>query len=140
MSRRRNKNKKEMTPEEIAKGAKLTDKELAFINKHAESIFNDGKPHRPYVYVAICCAILENLQWKSDQQIDKATLMKFIDMGTEDITIEKKLEILDRETAKEPGKCFGECESCGTKTVLVEAVGLCGPCCFGEADTINGNW
>lgn len=45
-----------------------------------------------------------------------------------------------KEIAKEEGKCFGECESCGFETVLVAEVGLCGPCCFGEADTINGNW
>lgn len=130
----------ELTPEQIAQGAKLSKKELDFINRHAKSAFEDGKARRPYVYVALCCAILENLQWMSDVQIDKATLMKFIDMGTEDITIEKKLEALDRETAKEPGKTFGECDSCGTKTVLVAEVGLCGPCCFGEADTLNGNW
>jgi ribosomal protein S14 len=46
----------------------------------------------------------------------------------------------NKETATEDGKCFGECESCGQETVLVEEVNLCGPCCFGEADTINGNW
>lgn len=57
---------------------------------------------------------------------------------------EKELEIeferMDKETAKEDGKIFGECESCGSKTVLVEEVGLCGPCCFGESETANGNW
>mgnify|MGYP003512630359 CR=1 FL=1 len=37
-------------------------------------------------------------------------------------------------------KILGECESCGMDTVLVEDIGLCGPCCFGDADTINGNW
>ncbi len=40
----------------------------------------------------------------------------------------------------EAGKCFGECECCGMETILVEVVGLCGPCCWGEAETINGNW
>ena len=45
-----------------------------------------------------------------------------------------------REKAKEPGKIFGKCEGCEFMTVLVEETGLCGPCCFGEADTINGNW
>jgi len=54
--------------------------------------------------------------------------------------IQKKLIKLREKRAKEPGKCLGECQSCGLETVLVEAVGLCGPCCFGEADTINGNW
>lgn len=32
-----------------------------------------------------------------------------------------------------------KCEVCGQKPV-VQAVGLCGPCTFGEADTIDGNW
>lgn len=43
-------------------------------------------------------------------------------------------------TAQEDGKEFGECESCRFETVLVAEVGLCGPCCFGGAETINGNW
>ena len=38
------------------------------------------------------------------------------------------------------GKSFGVCASCGLKTVLVKDVGLCGPCCFGEANTANGEW
>lgn len=37
-------------------------------------------------------------------------------------------------------KSFGECESCGQETVLVSDVGMCGPCTFGEANTLNGNW
>ena len=32
-----------------------------------------------------------------------------------------------------------ECESCGQKPV-VSATGLCGPCTWGEADTMNGAW
>lgn len=35
---------------------------------------------------------------------------------------------------------MGECEVCGMNTLLVPEVCLCGPCCFGEADTLNGNW
>lgn len=31
------------------------------------------------------------------------------------------------------------CENCG-QTPTVHPVGLCGPCCFGEADTAGGNW
>jgi ribosomal protein S14 len=54
--------------------------------------------------------------------------------------LEKELKKLELERSKEKGKCFGECESCGVETVLVQEVGLCGPCCFGEAETINGNW
>lgn len=54
--------------------------------------------------------------------------------------IEAQLRELDIEKSKEDGKVFGECESCGYETCLVEEVGLCGPCCFGEAETVNGNW
>jgi ribosomal protein S14 len=54
--------------------------------------------------------------------------------------LREQLKKQDKETAKEDGKTFGKCESCGMETVLVEEVDLCGPCCFGEADTINGNW
>ena len=32
-----------------------------------------------------------------------------------------------------------KCENCGATPVVPE-VGLCGPCCFGEAETVNGNW
>jgi len=31
------------------------------------------------------------------------------------------------------------CENCG-QTPVVPSLGLCGPCAFGEADTVNGNW
>lgn len=33
----------------------------------------------------------------------------------------------------------GKCEVCGQSPVVGD-LGLCGPCCFGEADTIDGNW
>lgn len=32
-----------------------------------------------------------------------------------------------------------KCTVCGA-TPTVHPTGLCGPCCFGEAETINGNW
>lgn len=32
-----------------------------------------------------------------------------------------------------------ECEVCGA-TPVVPATGLCGPCTFGEAETVGGNW
>lgn len=31
------------------------------------------------------------------------------------------------------------CENCG-QTPIVPATGMCGPCTFGEAETIGGNW
>lgn len=57
-----------------------------------------------------------------------------------DLKLEKELNRRNRTVAREEGKVLGECEVCGMETVLVEEVGLCGPCTFGEADTINGNW
>lgn len=54
--------------------------------------------------------------------------------------LRKELRERNLKTSKEKGKTFGECEVCGTETVLVEVTGMCGPCTFGEADTINGNW
>ena len=38
----------------------------------------------------------------------------------------------------EPDYASG-CEVCGAKPV-VPMTGMCGPCTFGEADTIGGNW
>lgn len=32
-----------------------------------------------------------------------------------------------------------ECETCG-ETPIVPLTGMCGPCTFGEADTVGGNW
>lgn len=56
----------------------------------------------------------------------------------------KQLEAEYRATAlknsKQKGKRFGKCSSCKEKTCLVADIGLCGPCCFGESSTINGNW
>lgn len=31
------------------------------------------------------------------------------------------------------------CEVCG-ETPIVPLTGMCGPCTFGEADTVGGNW
>jgi len=33
----------------------------------------------------------------------------------------------------------GNCETCGASPI-VPVTGMCGPCTFGEAETINGNW
>ena len=55
-------------------------------------------------------------------------------------SLEQQKRAIEEQRSMEDGKVMGECESCGMDTVLVEEVGLCGPCCFGEADTILGNW
>ena len=62
------------------------------------------------------------------------------DNGEKFEDIEKEMYSVGKKKAKEEGKVWGECESCNEKTVLVQEVGLCGPCCFGEAETYNGNW
>ena len=33
----------------------------------------------------------------------------------------------------------GKCENCG-QSPIVPTTGLCGPCTFGEAETVGGNW
>jgi hypothetical protein len=33
----------------------------------------------------------------------------------------------------------GECEVCG-QSPIVPITGLCGPCTWGEAETVGGNW
>lgn len=33
----------------------------------------------------------------------------------------------------------GKCEVCGASPIVPET-GMCGPCTFGEADTVGGNW
>lgn len=33
----------------------------------------------------------------------------------------------------------GQCEICG-ESPIVPQTGMCGPCTFGEADTLGGNW
>lgn len=46
----------------------------------------------------------------------------------------KVKDALDDSTNWEVG-----CEVCGNKPTVGD-LGLCGPCCFGEADTAGGNW
>ena len=67
-------------------------------------------------------------------------LVKRMQNGATEEELNKEMREHDILKAKEKGKVFGECESCGLETVLVEEVGLCGPCCWGEAETSNGNW
>lgn len=67
-------------------------------------------------------------------------LVERMNKGEKPEDLEKEILEHDKEVGKEKGKAFGFCESCGMETVLVEEVGLCGPCCWGEADRSNGNW
>jgi hypothetical protein len=61
--------------------------------------------------------------------------------------IEKQLEARRKYMASKQPKVLkagdkdweDECSVCGSSPT-VHPTGLCGPCCFGEADTWGGNW
>jgi hypothetical protein len=54
--------------------------------------------------------------------------------------IRAKLRELRRPELKPGAKDWKtECMVCGSLPT-VHPTGLCGPCCFGEADTAGGNW
>lgn len=67
-------------------------------------------------------------------------MIKKLNNGNTPEELEAELKAIDLEKSKEKGKRYGVCESCENETVLEAETGLCGPCCFGEADTANGNW
>lgn len=67
-------------------------------------------------------------------------LVKRMQNGETTKSLEKEMKAYEKIKAKEEGKIYGKCESCSNETVLVEQVMLCGPCCFGEAETCSGNW
>lgn len=58
------------------------------------------------------------------------------------LKLEKQIRLLELENVRRDvkNKCMGTCECCEQYTVLVKDIGMCGPCTFGEADTLNGNW
>lgn len=52
----------------------------------------------------------------------------------------KRAEKEAKQPPQEPkDKEWGNCSSCEQFQPLT-SVSMCGPCTFGEADTINGNW
>ena len=51
---------------------------------------------------------------------------------------DKELEEMSNEEAYRKD-WTRKCENCDG-TPVVNATGLCGPCTFGEAETLNGNW
>ena len=74
---------------------------------------------------------------------NKHSIMKIVarlNKGEKAEDIQKEIDALGKKRAKEKGKVWGKCDSCDDKTVLVEEAHLCGPCCFGEAETYNGNF
>jgi len=54
------------------------------------------------------------------------------------LQVEKKPPKTVRDPDFEPD-WSGRCEVCGESPIM-PATGMCGPCTFGEADTIGGNW
>lgn len=77
---------------------------------------------------------------KSTNKYSIMNLIQRLNKGESSEDLEKEILVHDKEVSKEKGKVFGACASCGLETALVEEVGLCGPCCFGEAETAYGNW
>lgn len=67
-------------------------------------------------------------------------IIKRLNNGEKPEDIEKEIEVVGKKRAKGENKAWGECDSCEQTTVLVADVGLCGPCCFGESETYNGNF
>lgn len=45
----------------------------------------------------------------------------------------------DKEKENTEPDWTGKCENCGASPI-VPATGMCGPCTFGDADTVDGNW
>lgn len=76
----------------------------------------------------------------SDNPYNTMNLVARMNAGETQEDLEKEIRAVGKEKAKEKGKRWGSCESCEDETVLVAEVGLCGPCCFGEAETYNGNF
>jgi hypothetical protein len=85
----------------------------------------------------------KKLEFRELERVRNMKMTEMIEKLNSGMTV-KKLEAIikanELKKAKEPGKRYGKCESCEAKTVLEAKTGLCGPCCFGEADTANGNW
>lgn len=56
------------------------------------------------------------------------------------IRVEKAADSVPKEArrAGEPD-WTGKCDNCGESPIVPET-GLCGPCTFGEAETVGGNW
>ena len=50
-----------------------------------------------------------------------------------------EIEVLPDDDAMLEPDWSGECEACGSAPIL-PLTGMCGPCAFGEADTVGGNW
>jgi len=61
-------------------------------------------------------------------------------MTPEQIRKEEIKEGKERVKVDPKGKRWGKCDSCYYTTVVEKDTGLCGPCCFGESETYNGNW
>lgn len=55
---------------------------------------------------------------------------------TKSLRKHEKREARQRRTEPDWG---GRCEVCDASPI-VPLTGMCGPCTFGEAETVNGNW
>ena len=55
---------------------------------------------------------------------------------TQDEQHRKQQKEIEKDTTPDWTQC---CDNCG-QSPIVPVAGLCGPCTFGEADTMGGNW
>jgi hypothetical protein len=68
--------------------------------------------------------------------MSKASSKRYMDRLNNARPAKVKAEKQPEETAPD---WSGKCEVCG-QSPIVPFTGMCGPCTFGEADTVDGNW
>jgi hypothetical protein len=78
-------------------------------------------------------ALLDSLKIEYEREDEQPARTSF-KIG--EIVLDIKVETFDADIAPD---WLGECELCG-QSPIVPATGMCGPCTFGDADTLNGNW
>jgi hypothetical protein len=83
---------------------------------------------------AYCRAALQ--RWEEDRMTKKKKVNKPTAQPPKSPPSARPKPVHDSNT--EPD-WTGKCEVCGGSPI-VPATGMCGPCTFGEADTIGGNW
>lgn len=70
-----------LTDEQIAEAARLTQDELDYINSVTFSLFDHEQ--RPIVLMALCSSIIGNLVTHSEGQLNKELIVDLVDKGVE---------------------------------------------------------
>ncbi|MCR9214809.1 MAG: C2H2-type zinc finger protein [Proteobacteria bacterium] len=81
------------------------------------------------------CAICEKRfgsEQAARQHISSKHFDELVFCDAPDVTSEAQSEETEPDWSR-------ECETCGS-TPIVPVTGMCGPCTFGTADAIGGNW